>query len=49
MSSTVSRKPILVLDTSAINQLTGEKDFPALPAIVEVPKKRKRAGRVDLS
>jgi hypothetical protein len=32
MPSTVSRKPILVLDTSAINQLTAEKDFPAFAA-----------------
>lgn len=28
----VSRKPILVFDTSVINQLTAEKDFPALAA-----------------
>jgi hypothetical protein len=28
----VSRKPILVFDTSAINQLTSEKEFPALAA-----------------
>lgn len=28
----VSRKPVLVFDTSAINQLTAEKDFPAIAA-----------------